>query len=85
MVCDTRSVGVVTMDQLIVETTGSVVSPGDEVVLIGSQGDQTVTAQEWAWLTGTIPYEIVCGFSARPAAAVLRRGRRAAVTASADR
>ncbi len=57
--------GVVTMDQLIVETTGSVVSVGDEVVLIGSQGDQTVTAQEWAWLTGTIPYEIVCGFSAR--------------------
>jgi len=57
--------GVVTMDQLIVETTGSSVSPGDEVVLIGAQGDQVVTAQEWAWLTGTIPYEIVCGFSAR--------------------
>jgi alanine racemase len=57
--------GVVTMDQLVVETTGASVSPGDEVVLIGSQGDQVVTAQEWAWLTGTIPYEIVCGFSAR--------------------
>ena len=57
--------GVVTMDQLVVETTGSNVAPGDEVVLIGSQGDQVVTAQEWAWLTDTIPYEIVCGFSAR--------------------
>ena len=57
--------GVVTMDQLVVETTGSSVSPGDEVVLIGAQGDQVVTAQEWAWLTGTIPYEIVCRFSAR--------------------
>ena len=57
--------GVVTMDQLVVETTGVSVSPGDEVVLIGAQGDQVVTAQEWAWLTGTIPYEIVCGFGSR--------------------
>ncbi len=57
--------GVVTMDQLVVETTGADVAPGDEVVLIGTQGDQVVTAQEWAWLTDTIPYEIVCGFSAR--------------------
>ena len=57
--------GVVTMDQLIIEVTGSEVEPGDEVVLIGVQGDEAVTAQEWARLTGTIPYEIVCGFSAR--------------------
>ncbi len=57
--------GVVTMDQLVVETTGTDVAPGDEVVLIGAQGDQLITAQEWAWLTDTIPYEIVCGFSSR--------------------
>lgn len=57
--------GVVTMDQLIIEVTGAHVEPGDEVVLIGAQGDQVVTADEWARLTGTIAYEIVCGFSAR--------------------
>jgi alanine racemase len=41
------------------------VSPGDEVVLIGRQGDQEVTAGELAGLIGTIHYEIVCAVSAR--------------------
>jgi alanine racemase len=41
------------------------VVPGDEVVLIGRQGDQVVTAQEWAERLGTIAYEIVCGFGPR--------------------
>jgi alanine racemase len=38
---------------------------GDEVVLIGTQGDATVGADDWAALTGTIGYEITCGISAR--------------------
>lgn len=58
--------GVVTMDQLIVEVAAeSVVHCGDRVVLIGAQGDQIVTAYEWAALLDTIPYEIVCRFGAR--------------------
>jgi alanine racemase len=58
--------GVVTMDQLMVEVTDEpAVVPGDEVVLIGRQGDQVVTAQEWAERLGTIAYEIVCGFGPR--------------------
>jgi alanine racemase len=43
----------------------SSVSVGDEVVLIGTQGERTVTADDWADLTGTIGYEIVCGISPR--------------------
>ncbi|CAB4920917.1 unannotated protein [freshwater metagenome] len=58
--------GVVTMDQLIVEVThGPKVRVGDEVVLIGTQGDEEITAQEWADLLGTITYEVVCRFSSR--------------------
>ena len=38
---------------------------GDEVVLIGRQGGEQVTATEWADRLGTIAYEIVCGISPR--------------------
>ena len=58
--------GVVTMDQTIVEVTGGPeVHPGDQVVLLGEQGDERITAQEWADRLDTIPYEVVCGFSVR--------------------
>ena len=58
--------GVVTMDQLIVEVTdGLAVRPGDPVVLLGDQGDERITAQEWADRLDTIPYEVICGFSVR--------------------
>jgi alanine racemase len=41
------------------------VSIGDDVVLIGAQGDEHVTAPEWATRLGTIAYEITCAISAR--------------------
>ncbi len=66
--------GVVTMDQLMVEVTdGPPVAVGDEVVLIGRQGDEEVTADEWAEKLGTISYEIVCGFGPRLPRRHLRR------------
>lgn len=57
--------GVVTMDQVMVNCADDVVSVGDEVVLIGAQGSEVVTANEWAQKMGTIGYEIVCSMSAR--------------------
>jgi len=58
--------GTVTMDQILVDCgTGSDVEPGDEAVLIGSQGAETIGAWDWAAATGTIPYEVVCGISGR--------------------
>ena len=58
--------GVVTMDQLIVEVTdGPPVRAGDEVVLIGEQRGERITAAEWAARVDTIAYEIVCGFRLR--------------------
>lgn len=57
--------GVVTMDQILVEVGDDPVAVGDEVVLIGRQGDEEITVDEWAERTGTISYEIVCGFGPR--------------------
>jgi alanine racemase len=58
-------VGVVTMDQLMVDMGDDRCAVGDEVVLIGRQGDQSVTANEWGTALGTIGYEIVCALSPR--------------------
>jgi alanine racemase len=58
--------GTVTMDQILVDCGPTApVTPGDEVVLLGSQGDATISAWEWAQRTGTIAYEVVCGISGR--------------------
>lgn len=57
--------GTVTMDQIMVDCGDDVVEPGDEVVLIGRQGDVEVTADELARWSGTINYEVVCGISPR--------------------
>jgi len=58
-------VGVVTMDQLMVDCGDDDVAAGDEVVLIGAQGNDQITANEWGGLLGTIGYEVACGLSAR--------------------
>lgn len=61
-----RIAGTVTMDQLMIDCEqDSAVTVGDEVVLIGKQGDAKVTADEWAQALGTIGYEIVCGIGPR--------------------
>jgi alanine racemase len=57
--------GVVTMDQLLVDLGDTPAAPDDEVVLIGRQGDEEITAVEWAERLGTISYEIVTGIGAR--------------------
>lgn len=57
--------GVVTMDQVMVNCANDEVRIGDEVVLIGAQGSELITANEWANKMSTIGYEIVCSISAR--------------------
>jgi alanine racemase len=58
--------GTITMDQLMVDCgAGSTVEPGDEVVLLGTQGDVTITAEDWAERLGTISYEVLCGIGPR--------------------
>lgn len=58
-------VGVVTMDQVVVDVGDARVAVGDEVVLIGDQGDDRIRAEDWADRLSTIGYEVVCGIGAR--------------------
>jgi len=58
-------VGSVCMDMILIDVTGMEVSPGDDVVLIGQQGDQEITAREVAATIGTIPWEVVCRLGSR--------------------
>ena len=51
--------GSVTMDQILVDCGKLDVAPGDEVVVIGRQGDEEITVEELAGRAGTIGYEIV--------------------------
>jgi alanine racemase len=58
--------GTITMDQLMIDCgPDSTVEPGDEVVLLGTQGDETITAEDWAQRLGTISYEVLCGIGPR--------------------
>jgi alanine racemase len=52
-------VGTVTMDQLMVDAGDLPVAVGDEVVLLGTQGDDEIDANEMAAREGSIGYEIV--------------------------
>jgi alanine racemase len=62
-------VGAVSMDMLTVDVTElDQVEPGDEVVILGRQGDeswQQIDAREMAATIGTIPWEVVCRLGAR--------------------
>ena len=60
-----RVAGTVTMDQILVDCGDDEVTVGDEVVLIGSQGNERITADELAAHAGTIGYEIVTSIGAR--------------------
>jgi alanine racemase len=58
--------GTVTMDQIVIDCgAGSGVDVGDEVVLIGRQGEASLGASDWAAALGTISYEVLCGIGPR--------------------
>jgi alanine racemase len=57
--------GNVTMDQLVIDCGSDQVAVGDDVVLLGRQGDETISADDWAEWANTITWEILCGIGAR--------------------
>ena len=58
--------GTVTMDQILVDCgPEGDVAVGDTVVLLGRQGDEEITAWEWAERIDSIAYEVVCGVTSR--------------------
>jgi alanine racemase len=57
--------GTVTMDQIMIDCGDVEVAQGEEVVLLGRQGANVVTALEWAEALETIPYEVLTSIAAR--------------------
>lgn len=59
-------VGAITMDQLLVDATDHpALDVGDVVTLLGSDGEEVIHPLEWAELSHTIPWEVLCSFKHR--------------------
>jgi alanine racemase len=59
-------VGRVSMDHAVLDVTEiDGVTAGDEVVILGTQGDETITAYDHADATDTIPWEVLTRIAAR--------------------
>jgi len=59
-------VGSITMDQMMVDITGSnEIKVGSTMILLGSDGDKTISPIDWAKESDTIPWEILCSFKNR--------------------
>lgn len=64
--CRAPVIGRVCMDQFMIDVSEIPdVTPGDEVVLFGKQGGETLPVEDIARWIGTINYEVVCMVSAR--------------------
>lgn len=57
--------GAVSMDVTTVDVTGIDVAPGDAVTILGTEGAESIDAQQIAKLAGTISYSVLCGISSR--------------------
>lgn len=53
------------MDQMMI-AAGDDVQVGDEVVLLGRQGDEVIYPEEIAAIVNTIPHEVMCGLKRVP-------------------
>ena len=63
------------MDQFMVDVTHiPSVCAGDIVTIFGTDGNETITADEVAEKAGTIGYEVVCGITARVPRVYLKNG-----------
>ena len=59
-------VGSITMDQMMIDITDSnEIKVDSTVVLLGSDGDKTISPLDWARESNTIPWEILCSFKNR--------------------
>jgi alanine racemase len=62
----TPIVGKICMDMMLVDATDlPLARPGDEVVILGEQGSEEISASEFARWAQTIPYEILSNFGLR--------------------
>lgn len=67
-------VGNVCMDMIMAEVGDDDINIGDEVVLIGSQGNESITIEEVAKKIGTINYEVQCAINKRVPRVYIKSG-----------
>jgi len=60
-----QQVGHICMDQTMVDIGQGTAYNGDEVILLGQQGDKKITVEDLAAWAGTIPYEILTNINTR--------------------
>ncbi|CAM3425741.1 alanine racemase [Brevibacillus invocatus] len=72
-------VGRVCMDQIMVKIPNESAQVGDEIVLYGRQGDEEISLDEIAALTGTINYEVPCLLNFRIPKVYYRAGKECTV------
>lgn len=58
-------IGTISMDQIVVNIDGDSAYNGDEVILLGSDGNKSITVEDLAEWAGTIPYEILTNINTR--------------------
>ncbi len=69
-----RVIGRVCMDQTMIDVSDIDVKVGDVATLFGTDGNETITADDLADIYGTIGYEIVCGISKRVPRIIINNG-----------
>ena len=58
-------IGAITMDQLMLDVSDIPVQEGEIVTLLGQEGEEYISADDWAAQLNTISWEIICGFKHR--------------------
>ncbi len=58
-------IGTITMDQMMFDVSGLDVNEGDIITLIGEDGNESISIDEWAKILGTINYELICRLKVR--------------------
>ncbi|MDD3236890.1 MAG: alanine racemase [Candidatus Gastranaerophilales bacterium] len=58
-------IGNITMDQMMFDITGLDANEGDVITLIGTDGESSISIDEWAKILGTINYELLCRLKVR--------------------
>lgn len=78
-------IGNICMDQLMVDVTGiSGISIGEEVTVVGKEGEEEITFEELAHKANTIPYELICAICKRVPRVYIKGGIQIAATARPD-
>ena len=59
-------IGAIAMDQMVFDITEKPnIKVGMAVTILGSDGQMVISPQKWSELSGSIPWEILCGFKNR--------------------